>query len=78
MGDGAPVQSMLATVRAFYRAMSPRRRRQFRLVFAIMLLGAFAEMVTIGAVLPFLALIADPARAARLPGFRLFQATFRR
>jgi ABC-type bacteriocin/lantibiotic exporter with double-glycine peptidase domain len=72
--DAAPAQSTLATVRAFYRAMSPARRRQFRLVVPIMLLGALAETVTIGAVLPFLALLADPARGARLPGFRLLEA----
>jgi ABC-type multidrug transport system fused ATPase/permease subunit len=73
--DTAPAQSTLATVRAFYRAMSPGRRRQFQLVVPIMLLGALVETVTIGAVLPFLALLADPARAGHLPGFRLFEAT---
>jgi ATP-binding cassette subfamily B protein len=72
--EAAPAQSALATVRAFYRTMSRGRRRQLRLVLLTMLLGALAEMVTIGAVLPFLALLADPARAAHLPGFRLFEA----
>jgi ATP-binding cassette subfamily B protein len=46
-----------------YRAMSPRRRRHLYLTLAVMLLGALAEMVTIGAALPFLALIADPQSA---------------
>jgi ABC-type bacteriocin/lantibiotic exporter with double-glycine peptidase domain len=72
--DAAPAQSTFATVRAFYRAMSPGRRRQFRLVVPIMLLGALAETITIGAVLPFLALLANPERGARLPGFRLIEA----
>jgi ABC-type multidrug transport system fused ATPase/permease subunit len=71
--DTAPAQSTFATVRAFYRAMSPGRRRQFQLVVPIMLLGALAEMVTIGAVLPFLALLANPSRSAGLPGFRLLE-----
>jgi ABC-type multidrug transport system fused ATPase/permease subunit len=72
--DAAPAQSTLATVRAFYLAMSPGRRRQFRLVVPIMLLGALAETITIGAVLPFLALLANHERGARLPGFRLIEA----
>ena len=74
--DDAPAaEPAFRTLRAFYRTVSPRRRRQLRLVVAVMLLGALAEMVTIGAVLPFLALLADPARAHELPGFRLFLAT---
>ena len=72
--DAAPAEPAFSTLRAFYRTMAPARRRQFRRVLLIMLIGALAEMVTIGAVLPFLALLADPARAARLPGFRLFEA----
>jgi len=32
-----------------------------------MILGAFAELVTIGAILPFLALLADPGRIADVP-----------
>ena len=71
--DGAPAQPALGTLRAFYRRMGRARRRQFRLALLIMLVGALAEMVTIGAALPFLALLADPARAALLPGFRLFE-----
>lgn len=69
-----PARSDFAAVRAFYQAMSRARRRQLRRVLAMMLLGALAEMITIGAVLPFLALLSDTARAAQLPGFRLFQA----
>ncbi|HYW16707.1 MAG TPA: ABC transporter ATP-binding protein [Allosphingosinicella sp.] len=45
---------------AFFRLLSPARRRQFGLTLGLMLLGAAAEMVTIGAALPFLALVADP------------------
>jgi len=39
---------------------------------AAMLVGAAAELLTIGAVLPFLALVSDPSRAAHLPGFGAF------
>jgi ABC-type multidrug transport system fused ATPase/permease subunit len=44
------------------------------MVTAMMLAGALAELVTIGAVLPFVALLADPGRAAHLPGYALFLA----
>ena len=73
--DAPAAEPAFRTLRAFYRTVSPRRRRQLRLVIAVMLLSALAEMVTIGAVLPFLALLADPVRAHELPGFRLFLAT---
>jgi ATP-binding cassette subfamily B protein len=48
---------------ALFRLLSPARRRQFVLTLLLMLLGAAAEMVTIGAALPFLALVADPHSA---------------
>jgi ATP-binding cassette subfamily B protein len=48
---------------ALFRLLSPARRRQFVLTLLLMLVGAAAEMVTIGAALPFLALVADPDSA---------------
>ncbi|RST85200.1 ABC transporter ATP-binding protein [Aquibium carbonis] len=45
--------------------MSARRRRQFVLVLVLMLVGAVGELVSIGAVLPFLAVISDPEGAVR-------------
>jgi ATP-binding cassette subfamily B protein len=48
---------------ALFRLLSPARRRQFGLTLLLMLAGAAAEMVTIGAALPFLALVADPTSA---------------
>ncbi len=52
---------------ALYRTLGPRRRRQFALALALMLAGAVAELLTIGAALPFLALIAAPEQLARFP-----------
>lgn len=52
---------------ALYRTLSPRRRRQFALALLLMLVGAVAELLTIGAALPFLALIAAPEQIARWP-----------
>jgi ABC-type multidrug transport system fused ATPase/permease subunit len=45
-----------------YYMLSPHRRRQFYLVVALMLAGALAELATIGAIIPFLSLLADPHR----------------
>jgi hypothetical protein len=45
---------------ALFRLLPRARRRQFAWTMMLMLLGAVAEMVTIGAALPFLALVADP------------------
>ncbi|HEV2816390.1 MAG TPA: ABC transporter ATP-binding protein [Allosphingosinicella sp.] len=67
-------ESLPATLRAFARTLPERRRRQLGLVVAMMLAGALAEMITIGAVLPFIALLSDPGRAAQLPGHGLFLA----
>jgi ABC-type multidrug transport system fused ATPase/permease subunit len=52
---------------ALYRTLSQRRRRQFTLVMILMLVGACAELLTIGAALPFLALIAAPDQLAHWP-----------
>ena len=41
--------------------MSPQRRRQLLLVLVLMLAGAVAELATIGAVMPLLALLANAA-----------------
>lgn len=40
---------------------------QLVLVFLLMLVGAIAEMLTLGALLPFLALVADPSGLERAP-----------
>ena len=50
--------------------MPVRRRQRFYAVIAVMVLGTLAELMTIGAVLPFLALFASPEAAGRLPLFR--------
>lgn len=65
MLNGAVLQSNTANVAHcliwLWRSIfSPRRRLQAGLVVIFMLFGAFAELVTIGAVIPFLAIFADP------------------
>ncbi|WP_245264632.1 ABC transporter ATP-binding protein [Aquamicrobium defluvii] len=53
--------SLFAALRILFNRLSPSRRRAFVPLMALMLVGAFAEVVTIGAVVPLLALIASPA-----------------
>ena len=59
-----------------YRAMSPRRQRQLKLLFLCLLIAAFAEMMTIGAVLPFILLIASPEQLERYAAARWVMSAF--
>jgi ATP-binding cassette, subfamily B, bacterial PglK len=46
--------------------ISPRRRRQFGLLLVLMLLTSFSEILSIGAVLPFLGVLTSPERIFEL------------
>jgi ATP-binding cassette, subfamily B, bacterial PglK len=47
----------------------PRRRRmQLKLLLILMVVGALAELISIGAVVPFLAILANPAQTIEQPG----------
>lgn len=59
--------------REFLGHLPGRRRRQLGLLFLLMLVGSLAEIVTIGAVVPFITLIARPEMAAE---FSWLQAIF--
>jgi len=54
-------------LRRFMPYVPRRRRRQFMLLALLMLIGAGAELVTLGAVLPFITFLADPSRALEYP-----------
>jgi ABC-type multidrug transport system fused ATPase/permease subunit len=56
-----------AALKQVFRFMSRARRRQFAFVLALMLTGAVAELVTVGAVVPFLTLLANPGGFGDLP-----------
>ena len=43
-----------------WRHLSRRRRRQFGMLMGLMLVSAFAEVVSLGAVLPFLGILVAP------------------
>jgi ATP-binding cassette, subfamily B, bacterial PglK len=58
--------SMITAFRILFSRLPPERRRALLAVLGLMLAGALAEVITIGALFPFLAAVADPqgARAA--------------
>src|SRR5690606_3311371 len=55
---------VIAPFRELFAQLSPRRRRQFATVLLLMLAGAMAELVSLGAILPFLAVVANPDGAS--------------
>lgn len=57
--------TLRSNIRKLFRQLTPKRRWQFVALFFLMLAGAVAEMATVGAMLPFLALLAEPGGAAR-------------
>ena len=59
MQSTQPIAQLLTRL---WRHISPRRRRQFGLLLILMLLASFAEILSIGAVLPFLAVLTAPER----------------
>ena len=73
-GSAAPspdaTPSLLGGVRTLLAMTGPRRRFQLLSTMVLMIFGAFAELLTIGAVLPLLAIVADPTYLNRLAGTR--------
>jgi ATP-binding cassette, subfamily B, bacterial PglK len=51
----------------FTRNLSKTRKVQFLSLFALMLLGGVAEIVSLGAIIPFLAVLVDPLQATQTP-----------
>jgi ATP-binding cassette subfamily B protein len=58
--DCTSISEPLRGLAVLYRAMSPRRRKHLFLTLGLMLIGAAAETVAIGTVIPFLVIIANP------------------
>lgn len=61
--------SLWSGLKAIYAQVSPRRQRQFYLVQLLMVASAAAEFATIGAVVPFLALLAGSGGTGRASRF---------
>lgn len=62
-----PSASFVVSLRALSAALPPRRRRQLIMLLGLMLLGAVAEVASLGAIVPFLAILAEPAQALQRP-----------
>jgi ABC-type multidrug transport system fused ATPase/permease subunit len=65
-----------AGLRELFGIMSARRKKQLGLVFVLMLIGAAAELMTIGAVLPFLQLMVNPQAVFALPAVQALREPF--
>ncbi|HEY0043303.1 MAG TPA: ABC transporter ATP-binding protein [Allosphingosinicella sp.] len=63
-----PERSTLATLKALLRILSGGRRRDIVRTAAMTLLGTFSELLTIGSVVPFLAIVSNPEAARSFPG----------
>lgn len=61
------MQPINLLLRRLWEHISPRRRWQFGLLSVLMILASFAEMLSIGAVLPFLAVLTVPNRVFEHP-----------
>ena len=55
-------ESIPQLLHRLWQHISPRRRGQLVLLLILMILASFAEILSIGAVLPFLAVLTDPGR----------------
>ena len=68
-------QPITQLLNRLWQHITPRRRGQFGLLLVLMILASFAEILTIGAVLPFLAILTDPARVFAHPSAQLIIRT---
>lgn len=67
MSTANPTGKLAKLLLRLWRHLGRRRQRQFWLLFILMLIGAFAEIFSLGAVLPFLGVLANPDRVFAYP-----------
>lgn len=60
--------ALASLLRRLWLQLSVRRQRQFFWLFGLMLLSAIAEIISLGAVMPFLAVLSSPGRALEIAG----------
>jgi ABC-type multidrug transport system fused ATPase/permease subunit len=65
-----PIQPISLLLKRLWRHISSRRRGQFGLLLSLMILASFAEILSIGAVLPFLAVLTDPVMLFEHPNIQ--------
>ena len=67
---------MVKTLSRLWFKLSSRRRKQFALLSVLMLVGGVAEVVSLGAVIPFLAALAAPEKILLNPAVDSFLSAF--
>jgi ATP-binding cassette, subfamily B, bacterial PglK len=65
-------QPIIQLLKRLWQHISPRRRTQFGLLLMLMVLASFAEIISIGAVLPFLGVLTVPDRVFVHPAAQPF------
>jgi ATP-binding cassette subfamily B protein len=60
-------QNIFLLLRRLWLHISPGHRRKFALLLILMILASFAEILSIGAVLPFLSILTEPAKVFAHP-----------
>jgi len=58
---------MFKNLRTLIASLQPRRRRQLLLLLGLLLVGALAELLSLSAIVPFLAILVDPVQAQQRP-----------
>ncbi len=58
---------MIKNLSILINSLPTRRRTQLLLLLVLMLIGGFAEVLSLGAIVPFLAFLADPIQAMQKP-----------
>lgn len=62
-----PSTTLISNLRALVESLPNRRRIQLVLLLGLMLVGAVAEVISLGAIVPFLAILVDPVQALQRP-----------
>ena len=70
--DQKPVTSTTKLLIGLWKRLAKSRRRQLVLVFCLMLASAFAEVVSLGAVLPFIGVLTAPEKVLKYPSLERF------
>ena len=69
-------QTIFQLLTRLWRHISHRRRRQLGILVVLMILASFAEILSIGAVLPFLGVLTAPGRVFKLAAVQPFIHAF--
>jgi ATP-binding cassette subfamily B protein len=70
-----PEQSILSLLKHLWHHLSRRRRIQLGILVLLMFVSSFAEIISIGAILPFLAVLTAPDKVFSSPNIQpLIQA----